>query len=191
MTIKKRDWLLIGGAGLSAVSVPAPVVIAADYLSIESAQREFFPLAEHFEELTLVLTPEQKQAISALAGPQPPHGKSRFWRAMLGTQVLGHVFVDEVIGRQDFITYAVAIDSSGKLAPIEILSYRESHGGEIRNAAWRKQFAGRTALAQLKFPTDIKNIAGATLSSEHVTQGVRWVTALWQTALKAPATDAR
>jgi hypothetical protein len=41
-------------------------------------------------------------------------------------------------------------------------------------------------LEQLKFRTDIKNIAGATLSSEHVTQGVRWLVALWQTALRAP-----
>ncbi len=171
------------------MAVPTPIVIAAEYLSVESAQRQFFPLAEHYEELKLVLTPEQKQTIGALAGPQPPRGKSRFWRATLGTEVLGYVFVDEVIGRQDFITYAVAIDVGGKLQPIEILSYRESHGGEIRNAAWRKQFAGRSTPAQLKFPTDIKNIAGATLSSEHVTQGVRWLTALWQTVLKTPAAD--
>ena len=39
-------------------------------------------------------------------------------------------------------------------------------------------------LDQLRFRTDIKNISGATLSSEHVTQGVRWLLALWQAALK-------
>jgi len=32
--------------------------------------------------------------------------------------------------------------------------------------------------------TDIKNIAGATLSCEHVTAGVRWLVALWQVALR-------
>jgi hypothetical protein len=36
----------------------------------------------------------------------------------------------------------------------------------------------------LRFRTDIKNISGATLSSEHVTQGVRWLLALWQSALQ-------
>ena len=191
MAMKKGDWLLVGGAGLSAVASPAPIVVAADYLSVESAQREFFPLADRFDELTLALTTGQKQAVGALAGAQPPHGKLRVWQAMLGTKVLGHVFVDEVIGRQDFITYAVAIDSAGKLSAIEILTYRESHGGEIRNTAWRKQFAGREDLSQLRFATDIKNIAGATLSSEHVTQGVRWLVALWQTALKTSGVDAR
>jgi Na+-translocating ferredoxin:NAD+ oxidoreductase RnfG subunit len=94
------------------------------------------------------------------------------------------VFVDEVIGRQDLITYAIGIDAAGQLTAVEILAYRESHGGEIRNAKWRAQFAGKGDLGQLRFQTDIRNIAGATLSSQHVTQGVRWLMSLWQTALK-------
>jgi Na+-translocating ferredoxin:NAD+ oxidoreductase RnfG subunit len=108
-----------------------------------------------------------------------------------GNDVIGYVFVDEVLGRQDMITYAVSIDASGKISPIEVLSYRESHGGEIRGTAWRRQFDGRQGLDHLRFGTDIKNIAGATLSCEHVTQGVRWVTALWQVSLRAaPVTAA-
>ena len=107
---------------------------------------------------------------------------------MRGNDVLGYVFVDEVLGRQDMITYAVGIDATGKSSAIEVLSYRESHGGEIRGTAWRNQFDGRQGLGHLRFGTDIKNIAGATLSCEHVTQGVRWVTALWQVTLRlAPA----
>ena len=61
-----------------------------------------------------------------------------------------------------------------------MLEYRESHGGEIRNARWLAQFAGRRSPEALRFRTDIKNIAGATLSSEHVTAGVRRILALWQ-----------
>jgi hypothetical protein len=108
----------------------------------------------------------------------------RIWSAARDGVLLGHVFVDEVIGRQSLITYAVGIDTGGALRNLEILSYRESHGGEIRNAAWRGQFTHRHALEQLRFGTDIKNISGATLSSEHVTQGVRWLLALWQSALR-------
>ena len=95
------------------------------------------------------------------------------------------MFIDEVIGRQDFITYALGIDVAGKLSTVEVLAYRESHGAEIRGSGWRHQFEGRQGLEQLKFRTDIKNIAGATLSSEHVTQGVRWLVGLWQTALQS------
>jgi Na+-translocating ferredoxin:NAD+ oxidoreductase RnfG subunit len=85
------------------------------------------------------------------------------------------------------ITYALGVDSAGRLGSLEVLSYRESHGGEIRGTAWRNQFEGRQDLDHLRFGTDIKNIAGATLSCEYVTQGVRWIRALWQTTLRSTA----
>jgi hypothetical protein len=166
---------------------PVPVVIATEYLSIEAAQKALFPQADRFSELVLSLSPAQRERVAALAGPQPPHRSLRAFRAWHGDQPLGFVFVDEVIGKEDFITYAVAIDASGHLSAPEVLAYRESHGGEIRNAAWRQQFAGRQGLDQLRVQTDIKNIAGATLSCQHVTEGVRWLVALWQVALQPAA----
>jgi hypothetical protein len=179
----------IPGLMLAAL-LPVSAVIAADYLSVDAAQKAIFPQADAFQEVLLPRTPEQMQALLARAGPQPPHGTLRIWSASRGGMLLGHVFVDEVIGRQSLITYAVGIDTDGALRDLEILSYRESHGGEIRNAGWRAQFTHRDALEQLRFRTDIKNISGATLSSEHVTQGVRWLLALWQSALR-PAGSAR
>jgi Na+-translocating ferredoxin:NAD+ oxidoreductase RnfG subunit len=146
-------------------------------------QRVLFPLAANFDNVAVTLNADQQRAIAALAGQQPRHGSLKVIRASTGGQLLGYVLVDEVIGRQDLITYAVGIDMTGKLSAVEILAYRESHGGEIRNSRWRAQFAGRDDLAHLRFQSDIKNIAGATLSSAHVTQGVRWLMALWQTAL--------
>jgi Na+-translocating ferredoxin:NAD+ oxidoreductase RnfG subunit len=175
----------LAASGLAALAIsPAQVVISADYMSIDAAQRGFFAQADRFDEVVLALNPEQKQTVTQLAGAQPPHRSLRAWKAMRGNDVLGYVFVDEVLGRQDMITYAVGIDAAGKIAPIEVLSYRESHGSEIRGTAWRRQFDGREGLDHLRFGTDIKNIAGATLSCEHVTQGVRWVTALWQVTLR-------
>ena len=170
--------------GIAAfASVPAYAVIAADYLSIDEVQRGLFAQADHFDEIVLSLSPQQKQTVASLAGAQPPHRSLRAWQAMRQSELLGYVFVDEVLGRQDMITYAAGIDRTGQLKSIEILSYRESHGGEIRGTGWRKQFAGRQGLEQLRFGSDIKNIAGATLSCEHVTQGVRWLVALWKVTL--------
>lgn len=172
-------------AGLAALAIaPVHVVVAADYLSVAQAQHELFAQADRFQEIVLSLSPGQKERVTQLAGAQPPHRSLRAWQAFRGDELLGHVFVDEVLGRQEMITYAVAIDRSGRMTPIEVLSYRESHGGEIRGQAWRKQFEGRQNLQQLRFGTDIKNIAGATLSCEHVTQGARWVMSLWQVALR-------
>ncbi len=170
-----------------ATLLPVPIVVAADYLSVDAAQKAVYPDADSFNEIVITQSAEQLQALLAEAGPQPPHGVIRIWTATRNGALLGHVFVDEVIGRQNLITYAVGIDADGSLRNLEIMAYRESHGGEVRNAAWRAQFDHHNSLAQLRFRTDIKNISGATLSSEHVTQGVRWLLALWQTALRPAA----
>jgi Na+-translocating ferredoxin:NAD+ oxidoreductase RnfG subunit len=177
------DRGLFGLVATTVLMSPATVVVAAEYLSVDAAQRAVFPTADAFDPVILSLTPTQKHDIAERAGVQPRHGSLQVWSAMRGGEHVGYVFVDEVVGRSDLITYATGIDADGELRAIEILAYRESHGGEIRNAAWRRQFANKSDLAHLQFRTDIKNISGATLSSEHVTQGVRWIFALWEAAL--------
>src|SRR5689334_10207978 len=127
--------------------LPASPAVAANCLGVEAAQRVLFPGADSFAPLSLAPTPAQLAAVAAAAGAQAGHGDLRAWRAMRGGEIEGYVFVDEVIGRQDFITYAVGIDAHGALRPVEILEYRESHGGEIRNPRWLAQFAGRTSPA--------------------------------------------
>ena len=56
---------------------------------------------------------------------------------------------------------------------MEILTYRESHGHEVRLPSWRGQFVGKGPSAPLRVGEDISNISGATLSCRHVTDGVR------------------
>src|SRR5258706_1205250 len=162
----------------------AGLAVAADCLTVARAQRAFFPEARAFEPVTLQLDERQRHALEAGAGPQPPHGRLLAWRVLGETGPLGFFFTDEVVGRQDFIDYALGINADGTLRAPEIMSYRESHGGEIRNAAWRRQFARRADGTRLRNAIDIRNIAGATLSCEHVTAGVRYLALLWQLALQ-------
>ena len=170
--------------GIIAAAAPMSITIASTYLTVEAAHKAMFPSADSFVPIVLTLTAAEKRAIAEAAGPQAPHSELHTWVAKHGYAVLGHVFVDNVIGREDFITYAVGVGADGKLLPVEILDYRESHGGEIRNKAWLAQFAGRGDPSELRMHKDIKNIAGATLSSEHVTAGVRRILALWSAALQ-------
>jgi hypothetical protein len=186
MNSDSRRWPYAPGCAL-ALMVPASVVVAADYLSLDAAQRAIFPEAQGFEPVSVQLTTAQRQSLAALAGAQPPRGRLRIWRVLGGSGAVGFFFTDEVVGREDFIDYALGINADGSLRTPEIMSYRESHGGEVRNAAWRHQFDRRRDGAALRPAVDIRNIAGATLSCEHVTAGVRYLAALWQVALQ-PAT---
>ena len=83
-----------------------------------------------------------------------------------------------MIGKQEYIGYAVALDVNGRVLRVDILAYRETHGWEIRNERWRAQFAGKTAADPVQLNQDIANISGATLSCRHVTDGVRRLLAL-------------
>src|ERR1700761_789991 len=91
---------LIGLSSLAAMLAPVQMVVAADYLSVEAAQRALFAQADRFDEIVLALSAEQRQAVTGIAGPQPPHRSLRAWKAVRGDETLGYVFVDEVLGRQ-------------------------------------------------------------------------------------------
>ncbi len=94
-------------------------------------------------------------------------------RVSRGDALLGFAEVRNVRGKERPITYLVAVDSTGATRDIDILVYREPQGGEVANEAWRKQFRGKTATDPLQVGKDIRNISGATISSNSVTRGVR------------------
>jgi thiamine biosynthesis lipoprotein len=76
---------------------------------------------------------------------------------------------------------------------VEIVSYRESHGGEIRREPFRAQFVGKRLSDPLVLSRDVRNIAGATISCRALTDGVHDVLAILTAALPvaAPATPPR
>lgn len=168
------DW--IGPVGWVAVPVAALATSAAyavDYLSAEQAQALLFPDADRFEARELILDAALRQRVEAKLGAPLKLARVPLRLAKKGGALLGVVVVDNVIGKFENITYAVGIDAQGTLRQVEILSYRESHGQEVRLPAWRRQFVGKTAASPLAIGEDIDNISGATLSCTHVTQGVR------------------
>jgi Na+-translocating ferredoxin:NAD+ oxidoreductase RnfG subunit len=156
---------------------------AVEYLSIAQAQRICFPNADQFVARHIVFTEAQRKAIEATGQKVLVRGQ-QVWKAMEGGEAQGYFIVDYVIGKHLVIDYAVALAPSGEVRDVEILQYRESYGGEIRNADWRKQFVGKTARSRLVLNDDIRNISGATLSSRHLTEGIKRVLATYEICLK-------
>ena len=137
------------------VSLTSPA-FAMKYLSVAEAQKAAFPAA-HFTEVQV----------------------GRVWKAEAGGRVVGLFVFDRVIGKHLYIDYAVALSPAGAVQRVDILEYRESYGGEVRSASWLAQFVGKTSGSALKINGDIRNIAGATLSSTHVTEGVKRILAAY------------
>lgn len=143
-----------------------------------------FPEATAFKQQLLDLSTTQMKQVETLAGVA---ARSVHWKAVSawhGEALLGYVVFDAVVGKYELIDYAVALHPDASVQQVEILAYRESHGFEIRNAAWRRQFIGKKAQAGLSIGDGIANISGATLSATHVTDGVRRIAAIAEIALK-------
>lgn len=169
-----------------AVIAPAAIVShahAEDYLTVAQAQQVLFPEAKVFLESAINLTDDQRDQIKKIAGVRQRTQVQQNWRAEQDGKLLGYFLVDEVIGKHEFITYAAAISPEGKVLGIEILSYRETHGGQIRKPEWRTHFQGKTLNDQFKLNKDIPNISGATLSCRNVTDGVKRLLAIHNIAL--------
>lgn len=95
------------------------------------------------------------------------------YRVSRAGALLGFAQVRNVKGKEQPITYLVATDSADALRDIDILVYRETQGGEVAYEPWRKQFRGKTTAAPLQVGKDIRNVSGATISSNAVTRAVR------------------
>jgi len=160
----RARFLLLPAAAL-AITVP---VHAKVYLSIGEAQALMFPGAV-LTAAPVTLTEEQAAAIERASDTDVRDKLVRAWRVSGG----GWFIADEVVGKHEFIPFAVAIGADGAVRSVEILEYREAYGGEVMNPRWLAQFAGKKNGDALADGGSIRNISGATLSSKHITDGVR------------------
>ena len=172
----QTSWKIFAAGALAPFSVS---VYATTYLSVSQAQAQIFPGAI-MSEIALTLSDEQAREIERASGVDVRNRQLAAWRTAAGDWFL----VDAVVGKHEFITFALGITREGAVKQVEIMEYRESYGHEVRNEAWRKQFVGKTAAQPVKLTRDIENIGGATLSSKNVTNGVRRLLFTWNTVLK-------
>jgi Na+-transporting NADH:ubiquinone oxidoreductase subunit NqrC len=178
--MRRAAWFTI--LPTAAIAAAAPVS-ATVYLTIQAAQRAMFPGAR-FVEHDLAFTPDQRKAIARGSGVGSFDKVQRVWDVRSGNGRVGWFIVDRVLGKHEMITYSVALSPDGAVRRVEILEYRETYGGEVRNPNWRQQFVGKRFGSQLQLGKDIRNISGATLSSRHVTDGIRRLLVTWELMLK-------
>ena|SRR5579859_5288363 len=165
------------------VWLPAAVisssVYATTYLTIEQAQQAIFPGCE-LTEAFVTLSDAQLRAIEQKSGIRASSREIKAWKVATG----GLFIVDQVIGKHEYITFALGLNANGSIKQIDVLTYRENYGYEIRNPIWRRQFVGKNSADALTLDRDIKNISGATLSCRHLTDGVKRLMATYDIAFK-------
>jgi Na+-translocating ferredoxin:NAD+ oxidoreductase RnfG subunit len=169
-------WLL----PIAAIVAPA---YAQDYLTAAQAQKSLFPDAEVFQPMLVKLSEGQRDKIKALSGLRQRWEEQKVWRVEKNGKHLGWFVVDDVVGKHEFITYGIGLSLDGHVVGVEVMSYRETKGDQIREASWRKSLAGKTLADPFKLDEDVPNISGATLSCRNVMDGVKRILALQKVAL--------
>jgi hypothetical protein len=87
--------------------------------------------------------------------------------------LLGYVFLLDVLGQSQPISFAVAVKPEGTLQDIQVMVYREPHGDEVRERRFRAQFAGKKRGDPLVVGKDVDAITGATISSNSAAYAAR------------------
>lgn len=164
--------------GLAMISMPI-IAHAKIYVSAEQAQKILFPNKVLIKN-PIIITDDLQGKMRSASSIRHPFQGERIWKATDG----GWLVIDEVVGKHEMITYAVALNPNGSISGIEILEYVESYGYEVAEPQWRKQFIGKTVNDPIKLNQDIQNIGGATLSCKHITDGVKRISVLYDLALK-------
>ncbi len=99
--------------------------------------------------------------------------KIQFYIVKRSGQNIGLVFEDIVIGKWGPIHYLVGVDLKGKVIQVIILDYDEIRGKPIAKRRFLKQYKNKSSHDPVKLRQDIDGIAGATISSRSLTNGIR------------------
>jgi Na+-translocating ferredoxin:NAD+ oxidoreductase RnfG subunit len=177
---------------LLGLAVTSTSLRAERFVSIAEAQKLCFTNATRFEQIDLRLTRDDIKVIESATRLKVKNPAPKVWRAWQNSHLLGTVWFDQVPGKHELIDYVVAISPQGAVNQVEIVEYREHYGGEVRRRNWLDQFKGKGRDAPLKLGSDIDNISGATMSCQHVTEGVKRVVATFEhvrTRIMDPAAD--
>jgi Na+-transporting NADH:ubiquinone oxidoreductase subunit NqrC len=176
--MRNSQWMWLPAAYVP-IAILAPAAYGAMYFNVEQAQQAIFS-GQKLTPAFVTLTADQAREIERRSDVNVRQKQIQLWKVSNG----GYFIVDEVVGKHEFITWAIGLNADGTVKQIEIMTYRESFGYEVRNPDWRAQFVGKNASAPLKLNQDIKNISGATLSCRHIADGVKRILATYEIAFK-------
>ncbi|HET8760730.1 MAG TPA: FAD:protein FMN transferase [Nitrospiria bacterium] len=174
-----RRRILVGMAAAVAAIVLRPALgHAVVFMSREEALRGLMPEAEGFREEMVSLSDAQRERLASLINGRVSEAEVTFFVGEQSGRVAGYATVLNVIGKEQPITFMVAVSPDGAVRGVQVLTYLESQGSEIRSKRFLEQFAGKTLAAPLKLGRDVHGISGASLSSRSTAYAVKKALAL-------------
>ena len=94
------------------------------------------------------------------------------WTVFDSDTIKSIVFLDNVLGKTQPISFMVMFDTDGKIEHCQIIKYREDHGGQVQDENWLMQFKGKNYKSSFIIGKDIDGISGATISTNSLSKGI-------------------
>jgi len=171
-------------------------------LNQEQALKQMFPEPAKVTPEVVVLTAEQAEAAKAkLGGKWTLYDAGDKARAVTNSESLtfyvatrdgkktGAALVEVQPGKWGPVKYIVALDLTGKVTNLSVMSYVEQRGRPIATRRFLDQFLGKTAKNPLSVGKDVDAVSGATISSRATAFAVKKVIVLYETVYLAGAEE--
>jgi Na+-translocating ferredoxin:NAD+ oxidoreductase RnfG subunit len=139
----------------------------------EKALHLAYPQAEHFAARALTLTAVERQVIEAHLGKKIYSSNFTIYDVSAAGKKAGRAIHSQELGKHQPMDTLVALDPAGKVIDLELLSYRETYGGQVAQEKFRSQFKDKGLRDRLDLGRNIDAVSGATISSKSMILSVR------------------
>jgi Na+-translocating ferredoxin:NAD+ oxidoreductase RnfG subunit len=174
----------------------AALLLAAALLFASGARGEVFASASEaiaaafpgarIERRAVLLDDSQARAVEQRAQAKLESRVATLHTAWRDDRVVGYAFVDVHPVRTLPEALLVVISPEGRVVQTRMLAFHEPHD-YLPPARWLKQFEQRELTPELRVGGTVHGIAGATLSTRAVTNGVRRALALYAVLVAPPS----
>lgn len=167
----------LAGKNKSGISLIAEVYAEVCY-TLDECLEILLPDAQDIKEEVKVLTAEQKKAIQDKAKVEFDPELEKDFHFYVSSQ--GIAALETVRGKWGPVRFIASFDNQGKIKDVVILELTEKRGKPIKERKFLDQYSGKSAADPIKLNKDIKGIAGATISSRQMTDGVRKIANVYE-----------
>lgn len=183
--MKRRVFItkLIEGAGVATALASTPLVTWCQekvYLTTDKALKLIFPTSEKVLLEHKELNDAQIKKVTSFLRAQISK-EQVFFRATTADQVDGYAMVANEIGKDQYITFIVALTPQFKVSQVALMVFRETRGWEVQDVRFSNQFKNKTSKDRLLIGSDIVGITGATLSARAFCRGTKKALVLCET----------
>lgn len=147
-------------------------VEAEEWQALEAAIQRIYP-GEELISADFKLSPRDYARLKYDYDVPSIRPRVKAWRTAAGDWL----FLDQVYGLNDIVTYLLGVNGEGRITGLEVLACAEGYCGSVYTDAWRTQM-GKATLGKWQPADVVPLISGATLSTTHVAEGVKKLLAI-------------